>query len=139
MKSVVSVEPNRGLTAQLRCEFHGFPEHVSWRKGGSEITPAFSEAYRFLRRRWTREEDGVIEAMLEIQAVQVEDYANYFCKGSNKFGEDQDIVHLTSKYRSILSAEYPGTNHKIGIFKYIIYHWFVLFLLNGDILTHSHY
>ncbi|KAK9499682.1 hypothetical protein O3M35_002689 [Rhynocoris fuscipes] len=89
-----TVTVKKGDTALLTCRIHGdTPISVRWFKQGKiPLTPATN--YRVnLRQELTP--DGVVVGELQIAGTEASDSGVYFCKASNLYGEEQQLVQLT--------------------------------------------
>ncbi|XP_076179317.1 Down syndrome cell adhesion molecule 2 [Ptiloglossa arizonensis] len=86
------VTVKKGDTATLHCEVHGdTPVTVTWLKSGKiELNP--STSYRVTVKREVTP-DGVI-AQLQISSAEASDSGAYFCRASNLYGHDQQLVQL---------------------------------------------
>ncbi|KAK7792151.1 hypothetical protein R5R35_000418 [Gryllus longicercus] len=87
---VVTVK--KGDTATLRCEVSGDqPIGVAWWRGAkAELTPASD--YRVSMKQ-ERTPEGVV-AEMQIAGAEASDAGAYFCRASNDFGDDQQLVQL---------------------------------------------
>ncbi|XP_073976308.1 Down syndrome cell adhesion molecule 2 isoform X2 [Rhodnius prolixus] len=89
-----TVTVKKGDTAVLTCRVQGdTPISVRWfRQGKIPLTPVTN--YRVnLRQELTGE--GVVVGELQVAGTEAADSGAYFCKASNLYGEDQQLVQLT--------------------------------------------
>ncbi|XP_043277030.1 Down syndrome cell adhesion molecule-like protein Dscam2 isoform X3 [Venturia canescens] len=86
------VTVKKGDTATLHCEVHGDkPITVTWLKSGKmELNP--STNYRVTVKQEVTP-DGVV-AQLQISSSEAPDSGAYFCRASNLYGRDQQLVQL---------------------------------------------
>ena len=94
---VVYVPPSQYKIAQLQCNIRGFPDNINWLKDGIPIVETHPDSTRYMWRREVQEDQGIIEAHLDISAVSVMDYGTYTCKVNNTFGSHDASIVLAGK------------------------------------------